>query len=97
MADQAGEGVAVPTPPHLRHGPGAFAWISLGLFVLAVGALIFALLVEAYVTFLVLFFAVLALSIPTLILMAAWIEVQIDNRRATRRYEAAVAGSAAIR
>lgn len=97
MADHGVEDAAGPNPPQLRQGPGAFAWISLGLFAVAAGALGYALLVGAYGSALVSLLALLALSLPTLILMAVWIEVQIDNRRAIRRYEAEVASSAAIR
>jgi hypothetical protein len=94
MTDRPRGDAAVPNrpiAPQLRQGPGAFAWISLGLLVLAAAALGYAFLVGAYGSALVSFFAVLALSLPTLILMAVWIEVQVDNRRAIKRYEADVA------
>jgi hypothetical protein len=82
-----------PTPPKLRQGPGPFAWISLALLLLAAGALGYAGVVGAYGSALVSALALIALSPPTLILMAVWIEVQVDNRRAMRRYEAAVGRS----
>lgn len=97
MTDQVVGKEAVPYPPQLRQGPGAFAWISLSLLVLAAGALGYAFFVGAYGSAIVSLFAVLALSLPTLILMAVWIEVHIDNRRAVRKYEAAVASSTEIR
>jgi hypothetical protein len=85
MTDQAVGDVAVPDPPQLRQGPGAFAWISLGLFLLAAAALGYAFLVGAYGSALVSFLALLVLSLPTLILMAVWIEVQVDNPRPRSR------------
>jgi hypothetical protein len=86
----------VPSPPQLRRGPGAFAGISLGLFLLAAAALGYAFLVGAYGSALLSFLALLALSIPTLIPVAVWVEVQVDNRRAIRRYEAEVARSTRV-
>jgi hypothetical protein len=97
MTDEAsGDAVVAnrPIAPQLRQGPGAFAWISLGLLILAAAALGYAFLVGAYGSALVSLFAVLALSLPTLILMAVWIEVHVDNRRAIKRYEAQIANSA---
>lgn len=96
MTDQAVGDAAVPSPPQLRQGAGAFAGISLGLFLLAAAALGYAFLVGAYGSALLSFLALLALSIPTLILVAVWVEVQVDNRRAIRRYEAEVARSTRV-
>jgi hypothetical protein len=89
MSDQDRAGIPqdMPAPPALRRGPGALAWVSLGLFVLALVALLFAFAVGAYGGALVSFFAALLLSVPTLILMAVWIEVRVDNKRAIERYE----------
>lgn len=70
--------------PARRRGPGAFAWVSLTLFVLALAAFLFAVAVGAYGGAIVTFFAVLGLSVPTLILMGAWIEVHIDDRGPSR-------------
>ena len=72
-------------------------WVSLVLLVLALGSLVFAVITGAYGLTLVSIFAALALSIPTLILMAVWIEVQIDNRAAIERFEAEVARSTPAR
>lgn len=82
-----------PTPPVLRQGPGAFAWISLALFLLAALALGYAFVVGAYGSALISALALIALAIPTVILMAVWIEVRLDNLRAIRRYEAEIASS----
>lgn len=100
MADQDAErpsSVYSPVPSQLRRGPGAFAWISLGLFVLAAAALVYAVIVGAYGSALISMFAVIALSLPTLILMAVWIEVRIDNRRLTRRRETEVTSRPPVR
>lgn len=80
--------VSAQAPQQLRQGPGAFAWISLALLILAGGALTFAFIAGAYGGALISMFAVIVLSLPTLILMAVWIEVRVDNRRLLQRYEA---------
>lgn len=95
MPDQALGDFSVPNPRKLRQGPGAFAWISLALLVLAAGTLVFAVLTGAHGLTLMSTFAVLALSIPTLILMAVWIEVRIDNRAATKQLQAEIASATA--
>ncbi len=79
--------VYAQVPQPLRRGPGAFAWISLALLILAAGALVYAFIVGAYASALISMFAVIVLSLPTLILMAVWIDVRVDNRK-LRRYEA---------
>jgi uncharacterized membrane protein YciS (DUF1049 family) len=99
VGDRDAERVTYVYPPvsrPLRQGPGAFAWISLGLFVLATAALVYAFIVGAYGSALVSMLAVAALSLPTLILMSVWIEVRIDNRRVTRRREADFSGDASL-
>lgn len=93
MTDQAVGEVAVPDPPQLRQGPGAFAWISLALLALAAGTLVLGAITGAYGLTVASILAVMALSFPTLILMGVWIEVRNDNRAALRRFEAAVAKS----
>ncbi len=99
MADQDADRVTYVYPPvstQLRQGPGVFAWISLGLLILAAAALVYAFVVGAYGSAIISMFAVVALSLPTLILMAVWVEVRIDNRRLTRRCEAELSGTTPI-
>lgn len=69
-------------------------WIALAPFLLTAGALGYAAAVGAYGSALISALAFIALSIPNLILMAVSIEVRVDNRRAMRQYEAALARSA---
>jgi hypothetical protein len=80
--------VYAQAPQQLRQSPGAFAWISLALLILAGGALTFAFIVGAYAGALISMFAVIVLLLPTLILMAVWFEVRADNRKLLLRYEA---------
>ena len=92
VTDAGGEADAsAPPPPHLRQGPGAFAWISLALLLISLGMLLYAFVVGAHGGALVSVLAAAFLVIPTVILTAVWIEVHTDNRRAKRQYEDAVA------
>lgn len=97
LSNHAPANSEAPIPPTLRQGPGAFAWISLALFVLAGAALGYAFLEGAHGGAVISALALIVLFFPTVILMAAWIEVHVDNRREVRRYEAEVARSRSIR
>jgi hypothetical protein len=69
-----------PESPKLRQGPRAAAWLGLGLFVLTLGAALFAIVVGAHGTAFVSLLLSLILLIPTLILVTAWVEVRVGIR-----------------